>query len=262
VTSIFLIHSSEDKIFARKLAKALRAQGIKVWLDEDFVRVGDSLPDTLAEAIDGSDFVGVILSRKSVESSWVKKELSLSIAKEVEEDKAVVFPLLLEECTIPVTLKDKLFADFSDDEFDEPLSKLLFALGVDEASEAEDQTEGDRPTLMNFLQFRNLLQFLLTEATTESGPYIPAVDLLKSIVEGQINRIRAGVTAAVEAGIPGSERLQRALNELENTMKLLNSMRSDALTEETAEHSIKLAVSQIERIVKILPASSSSENGE
>ena len=41
--SAFLSHNSNDKPFVRRLASELRAAGVKVWVDEAELRVGDSL---------------------------------------------------------------------------------------------------------------------------------------------------------------------------------------------------------------------------
>jgi hypothetical protein len=49
VPSIFLSHSSADKPFARRLAGDLRARGVRVWLDEAEIGIGDSLIGTSAE---------------------------------------------------------------------------------------------------------------------------------------------------------------------------------------------------------------------
>lgn len=45
----FLSHSSADKPFIRQLAADLTANGINVWLDEQRIRVGDSIPDKIAQ---------------------------------------------------------------------------------------------------------------------------------------------------------------------------------------------------------------------
>ena len=45
----FLSHSSLDKPFIRQLAADLTANGIGVWIDEQRIRVGDSIPDRIAQ---------------------------------------------------------------------------------------------------------------------------------------------------------------------------------------------------------------------
>lgn len=52
----FLSHSSMDKPFVRQLAADLTANEVDVWLDEQRIRVGDSIPDKIAQGLAGSDF--------------------------------------------------------------------------------------------------------------------------------------------------------------------------------------------------------------
>jgi len=60
---IFISHASEDKVtVARPLAAALRRAGVRVWLDEHELRVGDSLSEKVDEGLSQSRFGVVILS--------------------------------------------------------------------------------------------------------------------------------------------------------------------------------------------------------
>jgi hypothetical protein len=71
--SIFLSHSHEDKLFARKLAADLRAAGHSVWIDEAEIRIGDSLVEKIRDGLDQVDYVAAVISAASVGSPWVKK---------------------------------------------------------------------------------------------------------------------------------------------------------------------------------------------
>jgi hypothetical protein len=41
MSSIFLSHNSKDKPFVRRLSKGLQAHGIRVWVDEAEMQLGD-----------------------------------------------------------------------------------------------------------------------------------------------------------------------------------------------------------------------------
>lgn len=110
--SLFLSHSHADKKFARKLTADLEQRGVRVWMDEAEMMVGDSLIEKISKAIDDMDYVGVILSKSSVKSQWVRKEVAIAMTQEIMGKRVKVLPLLLEDCEIPAYIQDKLYADF------------------------------------------------------------------------------------------------------------------------------------------------------
>lgn len=129
--SIFLSHNSKDKFFVRELADRLSKMGVKVWLDEAEIKVGDSLTEKIGKAIEEMDFVGVVLSKNSINSQWVQKELQIALQEEFRKNRVVVLPLLIEPVELPPFLKDKLYADFTTPEkFKESFPKLLKALKI------------------------------------------------------------------------------------------------------------------------------------
>lgn len=129
--TVFLSHNSKDKPFVRKLAKRLGQQDVSVWLDEAQINIGDSLIKKISEAISQMDYVIAVLSKNSVKSNWVQKELNLAMSKEINEDRIVVLPIVIDNCELPDYLKDKLYGDFTNSEyFEESFKKILRAIGV------------------------------------------------------------------------------------------------------------------------------------
>ncbi len=129
--SIFLSHNSADKPFVRRLADRLTESGATIWLDEANLRIGDSLIDKITEAIKEVDFIAAIISKNSIKSPWVKKELSLAVTKEIKNEAVVVFPVRIDDCPIPDSLANKLYADFRDEkQFDKQCDLLLIAMGL------------------------------------------------------------------------------------------------------------------------------------
>ena len=110
---IFLSHSWKDKGFARKLAKDLTISGAIVWIDEAEIKLGDSLIYKISKALDYVDYCAVLISKNSIDSSWVQKELEIAMTIEFEKKDTVVLPLILDDCTIPNFLKGKMYADMS-----------------------------------------------------------------------------------------------------------------------------------------------------
>lgn len=121
---IFVSYSHADKEFARKLAAQLVQHKAHIWIDEWEMHVGDSLIEKVQGAIQGATALLVLLSRHSVDSEWCKKELSAGLIRELEEKRVVVLPVLIEDCQIPMFLRDKVYADFRTD-FDAGLNAVL-----------------------------------------------------------------------------------------------------------------------------------------
>ena len=129
--SVFMSHNSQDKPFVRRLAKELENYGVKVWVDEAEIKIGESLTQKIGQAIEETDFFAVVLSKNSIDSEWVQRELQIAISKEMEKKKVVVLPLLLEPVSIPAFLKDKLYADFTKpDNYELSFTRLLKAISV------------------------------------------------------------------------------------------------------------------------------------
>jgi hypothetical protein len=126
MSSIFLSHNHADKPFVRRLAQDLQAAGVRVWLDEAEMNIGDSLIEKIREGIDQIEYLGVVLSQNSVESQWVKREVDLAMNQEIEGKRVRVLPLVIDDCELPGFLKGKLYANFrAPNQYTEELAKIL-----------------------------------------------------------------------------------------------------------------------------------------
>jgi hypothetical protein len=123
----FLSHSSKDKPFVRQLATDLTKNNVTVWLDEQMIKVGESIIERVGQGLAESDYFLLALSENSVNSEWVKKELNQALLKEIEDRKVTVLPLLLKECKIPSIIREKKYADFSSN-YHAGLTELIAAM--------------------------------------------------------------------------------------------------------------------------------------
>ncbi|HEY7405950.1 MAG TPA: toll/interleukin-1 receptor domain-containing protein [Candidatus Angelobacter sp.] len=123
----FISHSSIDKKFVRQLAADLVANGVQVWLDEQRIRVGDSIPEKVAQGLAESDFFLVVVSENSSKSSWVQKELNGALVREIERREVTVLPVKIDEAQLPESIRDKKYADFSGS-YERGLQELLSAI--------------------------------------------------------------------------------------------------------------------------------------
>ena len=122
--SVFLSHTSSDKAFVNRLAIDLRGKNVPVWFDKWELKVGDSLSTKISEGINNSGWLAVVLSKKSVESAWVQKELNAALARELRKKEVFVLPIIIDDCDVPIFLQDKVYADFRHS-YNEGLDSLL-----------------------------------------------------------------------------------------------------------------------------------------
>jgi formylglycine-generating enzyme required for sulfatase activity len=127
--SIFISHSSADASSALKLAEDLKRAGVEVWLDEWEIGVGERITQAIQEGLHKATHLAVWLTSASVESGWVEREWQSKYGSEIASGSIVVFPLLAEDCDIPLLLKDKRYADFRGD-YAKGLGDLLKVVGV------------------------------------------------------------------------------------------------------------------------------------
>lgn len=88
----FISHASEDKDVVVALAEALRGAGLKIWLDQQVLRLGDSLREKIDEGLANSRFGIVILSPSFLAKQWPKRELNGLMALE-ESGHQVIIPV-------------------------------------------------------------------------------------------------------------------------------------------------------------------------
>jgi hypothetical protein len=129
--SIFLSHNWADKPFAKRLARDLECQGIRYWLDEAEIKIGDSLIGKIREGIDSVDYVAAILSPDSVSSPWVQREIDVAMNQEILGRRVKVLPIKIRECDMPGFLLGKRYADFTNEQkYDVAFEELVRNVGV------------------------------------------------------------------------------------------------------------------------------------
>jgi hypothetical protein len=111
---VFLCHSSADKGRVRMIHDDLMHRGANCWLDENKIKVGDSIVGKISDGLKASQTMIVFLSPKSVRSTWATKEWQAFLARHLSEGSLKILPALLEECEIPSILADLKYADFTE----------------------------------------------------------------------------------------------------------------------------------------------------
>ena len=124
---VFISYNQADKDFAESLAINLVHAKKNVWIDKWELNAGDSLIARIENALEGADAILTILSENSIESEWCKKELRSGLIRELEEKSVLLIPIVIDDCEIPLFLREKLYIDFRTSK-DEAFALLLRSL--------------------------------------------------------------------------------------------------------------------------------------
>ncbi|MEB8693121.1 TIR domain-containing protein [Bacillus cereus] len=135
--NVFISHNYKDKPLARKIANELVSYGIKPWIDESEIKLGDSLIEKIRDGLDQVDYLVALISENSIQSEWVKKELDIAMNSEIEGKKITTIPILAGKCNLPLFLKGKLYADMSTRrQYNENIGVLLRRFNVNDIKDA------------------------------------------------------------------------------------------------------------------------------
>jgi len=92
----FLSHSDSDRGFVEQLANVLRHHGVPVWYSRTNIVGAQQWQDEIGAALGRCDWFLLVLSPRSLESMWVKRELSYVLQQPRFENK--IAPILYESC--------------------------------------------------------------------------------------------------------------------------------------------------------------------
>ncbi len=187
---IFISYSHADKTFVDKLAKKLVENDAHVWVDTWELNVGDSILNRVQEAIQVSSALLIVLSKASVASEWCKKELNAGLMRELDEKKVVVLPVLVEDCEIPVFLREKMYADFRKD-FKTGLKALVEAVArvtkIDQGRLKTGKSQIDWSETWGYIEKHFQIDYTLIESNPD-WPFTLLIEVSISCDEGATKR--------------------------------------------------------------------------
>jgi hypothetical protein len=121
---VFVSHSSKNTDFFNSLTSSLNEKNIKVWIFTEKVKPGDDMTQVVKKALNEVDYFIVVLSKDSVKSEFVNFELSATLINEASRGENLIIPILIEECEIPSSIKNRLYIDFRLN-YDTAISQLV-----------------------------------------------------------------------------------------------------------------------------------------
>ncbi len=91
--SCFISYSSKDDALARRLYADLQSNNVRCWFAPEDLKWGERIRTGIDEAIRLHDKLLLVLSKSSVASGWVEREVKTALAKERKEKSTVLFPV-------------------------------------------------------------------------------------------------------------------------------------------------------------------------
>jgi hypothetical protein len=126
---VFLSHSKKDKVIIEKIANDLRSCGIDVWYDEWEIPPGESIRKKIFEdGIVSCDMFFVYLTKNSIPSYWVQKELDGALIHEIETKNSFLILFVDEDESrdhLSVDLKALNIPKLNEDNYLIPFGKLI-----------------------------------------------------------------------------------------------------------------------------------------
>jgi uncharacterized protein YjbI with pentapeptide repeats len=93
--SCFISHSTADKVFVDRLHADLQAKGVRCWYAPHDMEGGEHVETQIDRAIKIHEKLLLVLSESSINSNWVKREITKAFKREEAEGKRVLFPISL-----------------------------------------------------------------------------------------------------------------------------------------------------------------------
>lgn len=94
--SCFISFSGNDRDFIEKIGEDLQGEGINCWYAPEEMKMGDEIRQQVDQLIRVQDKLLVVLSKFSVESPWIQKEVEAALEEERNRNRAVLFPVRLD----------------------------------------------------------------------------------------------------------------------------------------------------------------------
>ena len=121
---VFISYASQDKKIAKSFVKELKKLDVKVWYDDDVLKWGDSLMESINAGLRNSIFGVVILSKTFFKKQWTMTELNALFSLENSTGEKKILPLLYKISHADIVKQYPILADIVSHSYNEGLEKL------------------------------------------------------------------------------------------------------------------------------------------
>jgi uncharacterized protein YbaR (Trm112 family) len=268
---IFISHTSKDKDIATELVSKFRSRGLRVWIDHERIKYGESIPRAIEIGISESACLVVLVSRSFLSSQWCRAEYQPLITKEIQSGNVLVLPIVIEKCELPHFLLSKKYADFSsgidEKKLDEISAQILEQSPEIQPKQKKPKAESSELVAVLQATLASLSPELLTKQSLNIKEARALLDRVKLLIEQFEEYFDEIADVLVESGINKSlygsahnvseQRILKANRKIQN---ISNEMRSIYRGVSEKFHLSLQTKDSIERIVGICAQISTAED--
>ena len=124
---VFFSHSAKDKQIVRPVAERLRADGLRVWLDDWEIRPGDSILAKIEEGLELSRVLVLCMSANAFGSDWLHLEGGTFRFRDPLNNERRFIPLRLDAAPIKGSLAQFSYINWLPVNCEQEYAKLLEA---------------------------------------------------------------------------------------------------------------------------------------
>jgi small GTP-binding protein len=124
---VFLSHSSKDKEVVRPIAQRLRADGLRVWLDDWEIRLGDNILAKIEEGLERSRVLVLCMSANAFRTNWAQLEAGTFRFRDPLNKERRFIPLRLDDASIKDSLAQFSYLNWLLEDREQAYAKLLEA---------------------------------------------------------------------------------------------------------------------------------------
>ena len=124
---VFLSHNTKDKTVVRELAARLQQDGVRVWLDDEQIKPGDSILAKIEEGLDQSRVLLLCMSVNAFGSDWAQLEAGTFRFRDPLNKERRLIPLRLDDAPIKGSLAQFLYINWQPAARDQEYAKLIEA---------------------------------------------------------------------------------------------------------------------------------------
>jgi len=125
--NVFISYSHRDKKYADLISKSLEIEGHEIWIDSIKFKEGDNWLSKITNTIKDIDAFILIISKNSLSSEWVSREISAIALGEISKGRTRIIPVLLDKSTVPQYIALHQYVDLSND-IERGIDRIIHAL--------------------------------------------------------------------------------------------------------------------------------------